>query len=67
MSSEEIKGPDERFVCYPYKGKPTFHKTVEQARLAAEQSLRDGGATAIVYELVKVAEAKAIRIEWTDV
>lgn len=63
-----MRGPEEQYVCWPSaRGKPTFHKTLEGAKLDAEQALRDGATSAIVYKLVRVAEAQAIRIEWTDV
>jgi hypothetical protein len=67
VSSDEIKGPDERFVCYPSKGKPSFHTTLEQAKQRAEAELSTGSASAIVYELTQVAAVRAIRHEWFDV
>lgn len=64
--SSEITGPDEKYVCYPAKGKPSFHTTLDAAKQRAEAELNAGSASAIVYELVQVAAVRAIRVEWIN-
>ncbi len=60
----EIIGPEEKYVCYPSKGKPSFHTTLDDAKKRAEAELNAGSASAIVFELVQVAAVRAIRVEW---
>lgn len=66
LSDEEVRGPDEKYVCYPSRGKPSFHRALGEAKKRAEAELNAGSASAVVYELKRVCAVRAIRVEWLD-